>query len=170
MGAPIRPSSSIIVQESAEQCEVGHTWEKVHLEPPGQLMFMLITAQRLPHRSRSSAAVGCRRPQGCSADRPRRSLAASWVPELVTVPPAKRTRVVGAASDHHPRHAGAGGARRRAISDGISLDMGCDSATPAIWNITYRPWLTTLRQSSSAFPAGWSVTKAPPPWAAPASS
>src|SRR5215471_13627211 len=27
---------------------------------------------------------------------------ASWVPELVTVPPPKRTCPVGAASDHHP--------------------------------------------------------------------
>src|SRR5262249_54516123 len=33
---------------------------------------------------------GCPRPQGCSADRPRRSPAASWVPELVTVRPLKR--------------------------------------------------------------------------------
>jgi hypothetical protein len=46
MSARIRPSSSSIVQESAEKCEVDHTWKKVNLGLPGPLMFMLITAQR----------------------------------------------------------------------------------------------------------------------------
>jgi hypothetical protein len=48
------------------------------------------------------------------------------------------------ASDHRASHAGAGGARNRAISDRISWNICRDTATWAIWNMTYRPWLTTF--------------------------
>src|SRR6516165_10851576 len=41
-------------------------------------------------------------------------------------------------------HAGAGGARSRAISDRMSANICRDTATSAIWNVMYRPWLTTL--------------------------
>jgi hypothetical protein len=43
-----------------------------------------------------------------------------------------------------PGHAGAGGARRRAISDRMSWNICRDTATSASWKVTYRPWLTTL--------------------------
>src|SRR3954451_1305195 len=41
-------------------------------------------------------------------------------------------------------HAGAGGARSRAISDRISANSRRGTATSAIWKVTYRPWLTTF--------------------------
>src|SRR4051794_420919 len=41
-------------------------------------------------------------------------------------------------------HAGAGGARSRAISDRISANSRRGTATSASWNVTYRPWLTTF--------------------------
>jgi hypothetical protein len=39
---------------------------------------------------------------------------------------------------------GAGGARSRAISDRVSANICRETATSAIWNVTYRPWLTTF--------------------------
>ena len=48
------------------------------------------------------------------------------------------------ASAASARHAGAGGARSRAISDRISWNICRGTATSAIWKVTYRPWLTTL--------------------------
>src|SRR6516225_10943575 len=41
-------------------------------------------------------------------------------------------------------HAGVGGARSRAISDRMSANICRDTATSAIWNVMYRPWLTTF--------------------------
>src|SRR5215213_2250574 len=41
-------------------------------------------------------------------------------------------------------HAGAGGARNRTISDRMSANICCDTATSAIWKVTYRPWVTTF--------------------------
>ena len=41
-----------------------------------------------------------------------------------------------AASDPARRHAGAGGARSRAISDRISANICRDTATSAIWKVT----------------------------------
>src|SRR5208282_1341269 len=46
--------------------------------------------------------------------------------------------------DPGPLHAGAGGVRNRAMSMRISLNICPDTATSAIWNATWRPWLTTL--------------------------
>src|SRR5713101_9795423 len=43
-----------------------------------------------------------------------------------------------------PGHAGAGGARSRAISDKISWNICRGTATSAIWKTTYRQWLTTF--------------------------
>jgi hypothetical protein len=51
MSARIRPSSSSIVQESVEKCEVGHTYEKVFRRIAGQ-------ASATPRRS---PTVSCRR-------------------------------------------------------------------------------------------------------------
>jgi hypothetical protein len=48
------------------------------------------------------------------------------------------------ASAASARHAGAGGARSRAISDRISWNICRGTATSAIWKVTYRPWLTTF--------------------------
>jgi hypothetical protein len=41
-------------------------------------------------------------------------------------------------------HAGAGGARKRAIKDRISANICRGAATSAIWKVTYLPWLTTF--------------------------
>src|SRR3954465_13581739 len=60
---------------------------------------------------------------------------------------AHRAAFIGAHLDPHlwPRlllllpHAGAGGARSRAISDRISANSRLGTATSASWNVTYRP-------------------------------
>jgi hypothetical protein len=43
-----------------------------------------------------------------------------------------------------PAHAGAGGARNRTISDRMSANICRDTATSALWQVTYRPWVTTF--------------------------
>src|SRR4051812_3057672 len=43
------------------------------------------------------------------------------------------------ATDPGTRHAGAGGARSRAISDRISANICLGTPTSASWNVTYRP-------------------------------
>jgi hypothetical protein len=51
------------------------------------------------------------------------------------------------AFDPGPSHAGAGGARNRAISTGISLNICRDTATSANWKVTQGPWLMLWRRS-----------------------
>jgi hypothetical protein len=41
-------------------------------------------------------------------------------------------------------HAGADGARSRAMSNRISWNICRGTATSAVWKVTYRPWLMTL--------------------------
>jgi len=48
------------------------------------------------------------------------------------------------ASDPRGPHAGAGGARNRAISDRISWNICRGTATSATWKVTQPPWMTTL--------------------------
>ena len=68
---------------------------------------------------------------------------------------------------HRRCYAGAGGACSRAMSDKISANICRGTATSAIWNVTSRPWLTTLAPILITSPAGWSTTTAPPSSASP---
>ena len=47
-------------------------------------------------------------------------------------------------SDYAPCHGGAGLARSPPISRRISVNSFLGTATSASWNVTYRPWRTTL--------------------------
>src|SRR5271165_2932082 len=83
-----------------------------------------------PWQRVSSANARCRRPKRCVAVR--RAL------ELAVLPSSTRTSpIVGPPLSTPERlHAGAGGARRRAISDRISWNICRGTATSAIWKIT----------------------------------
>ena len=55
------------------------------------------------------------------------------------------------AFDPNASHAGAGGARNRAMTDRISRNIYRDIAIAAIWKVMWRPWLTTFAPILTSF-------------------
>ena len=109
----------------------------------------------IEHRSKAWPLIPVWRLGLSRAAHPSPRQGAFWCEKpVIRQTPSARPPPVQPRSDDTRRHVGAGFGRRPSIIRRISANSRRGIATSASWNVTYRPWLTTLAPILISFPRG----------------